>query len=166
MSELTREEALQIAAMYGLTTEIKYAIGCGQSPEQALRDWDIIKEDEIEIISGSEDKIPPAATNPDVKDGDDVEIIYREERYTKPNEETKEAIAEARADKNLKKVDMSSFENFIKSCSEDLKRYKTDNTISEEDSLTTRICKGLQQVKLIEEGELPSRTIEDLLDEL
>lgn len=41
MSELTREEALQIAAMYGLTTEIKYAIGCGQSPEQALRDWDI-----------------------------------------------------------------------------------------------------------------------------
>lgn len=38
--------------------------------------------------------------------------------------------------------------------------------ISEEDSLTTRICKGLQQVKLIEEGELPSRTIEDLLDEL
>ena len=44
MSELTREEALQIAAMYGLTTEIKYAIGCGQSPEQALRDWDIIKE--------------------------------------------------------------------------------------------------------------------------
>ena len=140
MSELTREEALQIAAMYGLTTEIKYAIGCGQSPEQALRDWDIIKEDEIEIISGSEDKIPPAATN--------------------------QAIAEARADKNLKKVDMSSFENFIKSCSEDLKRYKTDNTISEEDSLTTRICKGLQQVKLIEEGELPSRTIEDLLDEL
>ena len=38
--------------------------------------------------------------------------------------------------------------------------------ISEEDSLTTRICKGLQQVKLIEEGELPSITIEDLLDEL
>lgn len=38
--------------------------------------------------------------------------------------------------------------------------------ISEEDSLTTRICKGLQQVKQIEEGKLPSRTIEDLLDEL
>lgn len=35
-----------------------------------------------------------------------------------PNEETKEAIVEARADKNLKKVDMSSFENFIKSCRE------------------------------------------------
>lgn len=38
--------------------------------------------------------------------------------------------------------------------------------ISEEDNLTTRICKGLQQVKLIEEGKLPNRTIEDLLDEL
>lgn len=38
--------------------------------------------------------------------------------------------------------------------------------ISEEDSLTTRICKGLQQVKLIEAGKLPRRTIEDLLDEL
>lgn len=38
--------------------------------------------------------------------------------------------------------------------------------ISEEDNLTTRICKGLQQVKQIEEGKLPSRTIEDLLDEL
>lgn len=48
----------------------------------------------------------------------------------------------------------------------DLKRYKTDNAIFEEDSLTVRICKGLQQVKLIEEGKLPSRTIEDLLDEL
>ena len=38
--------------------------------------------------------------------------------------------------------------------------------ISEEDNLTTRICRGLQQVKLIEEGKLPRRTIEDLLDEL
>lgn len=35
-----------------------------------------------------------------------------------PNEETKEAIAETRAGKNLKTVDMSSFDNFIKSCSE------------------------------------------------
>ena len=166
MSELTREEALQIAAMYGLTSEIKYAIGCGQSPEQALRDWDLLKEDEIERISESEDEKAPVTAIQDSAPESEVEIIYREERYTEPNEETKEAIAEARADKNLKKVDMSSFENFIKSCSEDLKRYKTDNTISEEDSLTTRICKGLQQVKLIEEGELPSRTIEDLLDEL
>ena len=38
--------------------------------------------------------------------------------YTEPNEETKAAIEEARAGKNLKKVDTSSFENFIKSCSE------------------------------------------------
>lgn len=166
MNELTREEALQIAAMYGLTSEIKYAIGCGQSPEQALRDWDLFKEDEIERISESEDEKAPVKAIQDSAPESEVEIIYREERYTEPNEETKDAIAEARADKNLKKVDMSSFENFIKSCSEDLKRYKTDNTISEEDSLTTRICKGLQQVKLIEEGELPSRTIEDLLDEL
>lgn len=47
-----------------------------------------------------------------------VECILREVIYTEPNEETKEAIKEARADKNLKKVDMSSFESFIKSCSE------------------------------------------------
>ena len=67
MSELTREEALQIAAMYGLTTEIKYAIGCGQSPEQALRDWDIIKEDEIEIISGSEDQNTSSSNKPRCK---------------------------------------------------------------------------------------------------
>ena len=38
--------------------------------------------------------------------------------YTEPNEETKAAIEEARAGENLKKVDTSSFENFIKSCSE------------------------------------------------
>ena len=38
--------------------------------------------------------------------------------------------------------------------------------ISEEDNLTTRICRGLQQVKLMKEGKLPRRTIEDLLDEL
>lgn len=42
-----------------------------------------------------------------------VECILREVIYTEPNEETKKAIVEARADKNLKKVDMSSFENFI-----------------------------------------------------
>lgn len=37
---------------------------------------------------------------------------------TEPNEETKEAIAEVRAGKNLKKVDMSSFETFMKSLDE------------------------------------------------
>ena len=35
-----------------------------------------------------------------------VECILREVIYTEPNEETKKAIVEARADKNLKKVDM------------------------------------------------------------
>lgn len=38
--------------------------------------------------------------------------------------------------------------------------------VTEEDTLTERICKGLRQVKLIEEGKLPRLTIEDLLDEL
>lgn len=38
--------------------------------------------------------------------------------------------------------------------------------VTEEDSLTTRICKGLEQVKMIEEGKLPRRTIQDMLDEL
>lgn len=37
---------------------------------------------------------------------------------------------------------------------------------TEEDSLTTRICKGLEQVKKIEEGKLPRRTIHDMLNEL
>lgn len=47
-----------------------------------------------------------------------VECILREVIYNEPNEETKEAIAEARAGKNLKDVDMSSFESFMKSCNE------------------------------------------------
>ena len=38
--------------------------------------------------------------------------------------------------------------------------------VTEEDTLTTRICKGLEQVKMIEEGKLPRRTVEDMLDEL
>lgn len=37
---------------------------------------------------------------------------------TEPNEETKVAMREARSNKNLKEVDMSSFESFLKSCSE------------------------------------------------
>lgn len=37
---------------------------------------------------------------------------------TEPNEETKEAIGEVHAGKNLKKVDMSSFETFMKSLDE------------------------------------------------
>lgn len=38
--------------------------------------------------------------------------------------------------------------------------------VTEEDTLTTRICKGLEQVKMIEEGKLPRRTVQDMLDEL
>lgn len=38
--------------------------------------------------------------------------------------------------------------------------------ITEEDSLTIRICEGLREVKMIEEGQLPRRTLQDLLDEL
>lgn len=38
--------------------------------------------------------------------------------------------------------------------------------VSKEDSLTTRISKGLKQVKDIKEGKLPRRTIEDMLNDL
>jgi hypothetical protein len=38
--------------------------------------------------------------------------------------------------------------------------------ITEEDTLTTRICRALEQVKMIQDGELPSRTIEDMLNDL
>ena len=35
-----------------------------------------------------------------------------------------------------------------------------------EKDLASRICKGLQQVKMIQEGRLPRRTVEDMLNEL
>jgi antitoxin (DNA-binding transcriptional repressor) of toxin-antitoxin stability system len=38
--------------------------------------------------------------------------------------------------------------------------------ISEKEFFTAKVCHGLHQVKAIEEGELPRRTIQDLLDEL
>ena len=38
--------------------------------------------------------------------------------------------------------------------------------VREEDDLTTRICRGLEEVKLIQEGKLKARSFEDLLDEL
>lgn len=38
--------------------------------------------------------------------------------------------------------------------------------ITEDDNLTSRIVDGLKEVKLMEEGKLPRRTIQDLLDEL
>ncbi len=38
--------------------------------------------------------------------------------------------------------------------------------ISEEDSLTSRICEGLREVKLIQEGKMKGYSIEELLNEL
>lgn len=38
--------------------------------------------------------------------------------------------------------------------------------ISAEERIATRIKEGLKEAKQIEEGKLPCRTIEDLLDEL
>lgn len=38
--------------------------------------------------------------------------------------------------------------------------------VTEEDTLTTRICKGLKQVKLIQEGKLPRRSVQDMINEL
>lgn len=38
--------------------------------------------------------------------------------------------------------------------------------VTEEDTLTSRICRGLQEVKLIREGKLKSYTIEEALNEL
>lgn len=39
-------------------------------------------------------------------------------------------------------------------------------TEQKEEDLTSRICKGLEQVKMIQEGKLPRRTIQDLINEL
>lgn len=47
-----------------------------------------------------------------------VESILLDVVYNEPNEETKAAIEEARSGKNLKAVDMTSFDSFVKSCSE------------------------------------------------
>ncbi|MDE6290869.1 MAG: hypothetical protein K2M16_05000 [Muribaculaceae bacterium] len=42
---------------------------------------------------------------------------------------------------------------------------KTTAKESEEDP-TARICNSLRQVKMIQEGQLPRRTVEDMLNEL
>ena len=39
-------------------------------------------------------------------------------------------------------------------------------TVSDEDSLTTRICQGVREAKLIEAGKLPVKTAKDFLNEL
>lgn len=38
--------------------------------------------------------------------------------------------------------------------------------VTEEDSLTERICRGLEEVKMIEDGKAKGYTLEELLDEL
>lgn len=38
--------------------------------------------------------------------------------------------------------------------------------VTEEDTLTTRICKGLEEVKQIREGKLKGYSVEELLNEL
>lgn len=47
-----------------------------------------------------------------------VECILRDVIYTEPNEETKEAIAEARSGKSAGMLDLGSFETFLKSLDE------------------------------------------------
>lgn len=41
-----------------------------------------------------------------------------------------------------------------------------DDVLTDKTTLTDRICRGLEQAKMIEEGKLPKRTIEDMLNEL
>lgn len=38
--------------------------------------------------------------------------------------------------------------------------------VTEDDTLTSRICEGLKDVKKIMDGEMPRRTIQDMLDDL
>lgn len=38
--------------------------------------------------------------------------------------------------------------------------------LTDEDSLTQRVCRGLEEVKKLESGELPRRTLGDMLNEL
>jgi hypothetical protein len=47
-----------------------------------------------------------------------VECILMDSVYNKPNEDTLEAIAEARAGKYAGKLDMKSFDSFMKSVNE------------------------------------------------
>lgn len=38
--------------------------------------------------------------------------------------------------------------------------------ITDDDTLTSRICEGLKEVKLIEEGKVPSKSLRSFIDEL
>lgn len=48
----------------------------------------------------------------------------------------------------------------------DFKYMSKITSSSKEDILTANICRGLKQAKMIQEGKLPRRTIQDMLDEL
>ena len=41
-----------------------------------------------------------------------------------------------------------------------------NKTKSAEEDIASRICNGLKQVKMIQEGKLPRQTVEDMLNEL
>ncbi len=63
----------------------------------------------------------------------------------------------------------SAIRSFVKNMTgvkivSDSRSKKTKET--KDTDLTSRICKGLEQVKMIQEGKLPRRTIQDMLDEL
>ena len=64
------------------------------------------------------DKLKSAAKREHRSLNNFVECLLMDAMYSEPNEETKAAIEEARAGKNLKTIDTSSFENCLKSCSE------------------------------------------------
>ncbi len=43
---------------------------------------------------------------------------------------------------------------------------RTPAETSQKSGMTYKLCKGLEQVKMIQEGKLPRRTIQDMLDEI
>lgn len=47
MSYYTYEEAIAVAANYGLEEEVKYLMDHGYTPDEALREWDCQEEDGI-----------------------------------------------------------------------------------------------------------------------
>lgn len=42
---MTAEYALALAAKYGLQDEVQYCLDHGDSPETALREWDLLGEE-------------------------------------------------------------------------------------------------------------------------
>ena len=63
-------------------------------------------------------KLKKAAKKANRSLNDYVESVLNDAIYYEPNAETKKAIADVEAGKDLKAVDMNNFEAFMKSCSE------------------------------------------------